>query len=118
MVPRRLDARIARDRPRRGGTRSDHVRQILTAPTTEFKMISLIAVLAALILGLTLWKSSRRALRWFTTIPTAICARLRRELRDRLAAAPIGQSVKEGARFLTVWTTATVWLVMSKNAIG
>jgi len=51
----------------------DHVRHILTAPTTEFKAISLIAVLAALILGVMLWTSSPRPIRWLTLVATAVC---------------------------------------------
>lgn len=51
----------------------EHVRQILTAPTTEFKAISLVSVLAALILALALWKQSPRVLRWSTLALTVAC---------------------------------------------
>jgi hypothetical protein len=52
----------------------DHVRQILTAPTTEFKLISLVGVGTALVLALVLWKPSPRPLRWITVAVTFICA--------------------------------------------
>ena len=51
----------------------EHVRQILTAPTTEFKAISLAGVLAALILALAIWKPSPRPLRWLTLALTVAC---------------------------------------------
>ena len=44
----------------------DHLRMILTAPTTEFKLVAMIGVLASLVLALLLWKPSPRALRWLT----------------------------------------------------
>jgi hypothetical protein len=51
----------------------EHLRQILTAPTTEFKAISVIGVLAALILALALWKQSPPLLRWATLALTVGC---------------------------------------------
>jgi hypothetical protein len=51
----------------------EHVRQILTAPTTEFKAIALISVLAALLLAILLWRESSRVLRWLTLAVTAAC---------------------------------------------
>lgn len=50
----------------------EHVRRILTAPTTEFKAISLVGVIAALALALALalWRHSPRALRWLTVAVT------------------------------------------------
>ena len=51
----------------------EHVRQILTAPTTEFKAIALIGVLAAVILALAIWTPSPRPLRWLTLAVTLAC---------------------------------------------
>ena len=51
----------------------DHLRQILTAPTTEFKAISLIGVIAAFVLSLALSKHGPRSLRGLTIAIAAVC---------------------------------------------
>jgi hypothetical protein len=51
----------------------DQVRQILTAPTTEFKLISVLGVLAAFALALVIWRPSPRHLRWFTLVVVIVC---------------------------------------------
>lgn len=51
----------------------DHVRMILTAPTTEFKAISLTGVVAALILSMLLWRQGARILRWITPAVAMVC---------------------------------------------
>jgi hypothetical protein len=53
----------------------EHVRQILTAPTTEFKAISLIGIIAALILAALLQKHGPRMLR-LATIGIAVACGL------------------------------------------
>ena len=50
-----------------------HVREILTAPTTEFKAISLAGVVAAVILAVVLWRQGARALRWLTLSMAGAC---------------------------------------------
>ena len=52
----------------------EHLRMILTAPTTEFKAISLIGILAALVFAVLLRKHGPRALRWFTLTLATLCA--------------------------------------------
>ena len=52
----------------------EHLRMILTAPTTEFKAISLIGVVAALVLAGLLWKQGPRTARWLTLGITIVCA--------------------------------------------
>jgi hypothetical protein len=52
----------------------DHVRQILTAPTTEFKAISLIGVMGALLFAVLLRKQGPRGLRAATFVITAVSA--------------------------------------------
>jgi len=52
----------------------DHVRMILTAPTTEFKAISLVGVVAALVLSALLWRHGARVLRWVTPTFAIACA--------------------------------------------
>jgi hypothetical protein len=51
----------------------EHVREILTAPTTEFKAISLVGVIAAFVLSLALWKQAPQPLRWLTIAIAAVC---------------------------------------------
>ena len=51
----------------------EHLRQILTAPTTEFRLMSLIGVLAGLALALALWNPSPRWLRWLTLGVAVVC---------------------------------------------
>jgi hypothetical protein len=51
----------------------EHVREILTAPTTEFKAISLVGVVAAFGLSLALRQQGPRPLRWLTIAVAAIC---------------------------------------------
>lgn len=52
----------------------EHVRQILTAPTTEFKAISFVEVLAALVRALILRSRSPRWPGWLTVGVTTACA--------------------------------------------
>lgn len=51
----------------------EHVRQILTAPTTEFKALSFIGVVAGLVLAVVLRTHGPRALGWFTLALSTIC---------------------------------------------
>lgn len=51
----------------------EHVREILTAPTTEFKAISLVGAIAAFVQSLALWKQGPRPLRWLTIAIAAVC---------------------------------------------
>jgi hypothetical protein len=44
----------------------EHLRRILTAPTTEFKVIALLGVLGALVLAVALWRGSPKLLRRIT----------------------------------------------------
>lgn len=52
----------------------EHLRTILTAPTTEFKTISMIGVVAALVLSVLLWKLGPRSARWLTLGVTIVSA--------------------------------------------
>jgi hypothetical protein len=60
----------------RGGAEiaPEHLRMILTAPTTEFKLISFLGVVAALVLAMLLLKHGPRGVRWLTLAVAAVCA--------------------------------------------
>jgi hypothetical protein len=51
----------------------DHLRHILTAPTTEFKTLSFTGVIPALVLAIALRAQSPRVLRWITLTIAIVC---------------------------------------------